>query len=239
MKHEPDIQVTAHPSFKAGRDNDDIFYQLRRRLERIAYRMLGSAADAEDVVQDAWLRWHAAAGQEIQNKEAWLVSVTRRLSIDRLRAIKIQCEYASKLWLPGPALTEMLATPQELNERADDVAMAYLVLLERLTHEARAAFLMHEVFDIGYDQVAETLHKAPAACRKLVSRAKKQLRDEGRHFSVPQVAEHPLLSIFVQALKRGDLTGISALLIEQQGRPSKAIVLPGLTPQEIQQIGMQ
>lgn len=239
MKHEPDIQVTAHPSFKAGRDHDDIFYQLRRRLERIAYRMLGSAADAEDVVQDAWLRWHAAAGQEIQNEEAWLVSVTRRLSIDRLRAIKIQCEYASKLWLLAPALTEMLATPQELNERADDVAMAYVVLLERLTHEARAAFLMHEVFDIDYDQVAETLHKAPAACRKLVSRAKKQLRDEGRHFSVPQIAEHPLLSIFVQAVKGGDLTGISALLIEEQGRPSKAIVLAGLTPQEIQQIGMQ
>src|SRR5690606_17664060 len=108
-------------------DRDDTFYKLRRRLERIAGRMLGSASEAEDIVQDAWIRWNSAAGQKIENEEAWLVSVTRRLCIDRLRAIKVQCEYCSQLWLPGPPPAELLATPQEINERADDVAAAYLV----------------------------------------------------------------------------------------------------------------
>ncbi len=175
--------------------------------------------------------------EEIDNEEAWLVSVTRRLSIDRLRAIRTQCEYCSELWLPSP--TELLATPQEINERLDDVAMAYLILLERLTHEARAAFLMHEVLDMDYDQVAEMLHKAPAACRKLVSRARERLRGDGRHFSVPQETHHHLLTVFVEALKRGDLARINELLIEEQGYASKVLVLPPLTSQESQQIGMQ
>src|SRR5690606_34926304 len=106
-----------------------------------------------------------------------------------------QCQYCSERWLPEHQMSEMLATPQEINERADDVSMAYLALLERLTHETRSAFLMHEVFDIDYDQVAETLHKTPAACRKLVSRAKEQLRSEDRHFTVPTETHHHLLKI--------------------------------------------
>lgn len=220
MKHESVFQAAARPSFKAGRDRDEIFHQVRRRLERIACRILRSVADAEDVVQDVWLRWNAATGHDIENEEAWLVLVTKRLSIDRLRSIKIQCEYCSELCVSGPQTTEMFATPQEINERADDVAMAYLVLLERLTREARAAFLMHEVFDIRYDQVAVTLHKAPAACRKLVSRAKEQLRGDGRHVAVSQETHDHLLKFFVLALRRGDLARISELLREEQGHTS-------------------
>jgi RNA polymerase sigma-70 factor (ECF subfamily) len=217
MKHEPVFQLTVRPGSEAGHDHDDIFYRIRGRLERIASRILGSSAEAEDVVQDVWLRWNSATGPDIENEEAWLVSVTKRLSIDRLRAIKIQSEYCSELWLLGPQMSAMSTTPQEINERADDVAMAYLVLLERLTLEARAAFLMHEVFDIRYDQVAVTLHKAPAACRKLVSRAKEQIRGDGRHFVVSQETHHHLLKFFVLALRRGDLARISELLHEEQG----------------------
>src|SRR5690606_37178373 len=128
-------------------DDAHIFNRLRPRLQKIAYRMLGSTAEAEDVVQDAWLRWHTAARGKIANTEAWLVSVATRLSIDRLRAAKTQREHYAGIWLPEPLVTGGPATPEEISERADDVSYAYLLLLERLTPEARAAFLLHEIFD--------------------------------------------------------------------------------------------
>ncbi|MGP1616032.1 MAG: RNA polymerase sigma-70 factor [Pollutimonas bauzanensis] len=196
-------------------DNDaHAFNQLRPRLQKIAYRMLGSVAEAEDVVQDAWLRWHAATQQSIDNLEAWLVTVTTRLSIDRLRAAKTQREHYAGIWLPEPQMTELPATPEEISERADDVSMAYLMLLERLTPEARAAFLLHEVFDADYGQVAEAIGKTQAACRQLVSRAKAQLRDDRPRFAVPRETHHRLLQTFAQALERGDFAAINALLAE-------------------------
>ncbi|SHH80134.1 RNA polymerase sigma-70 factor, ECF subfamily [Pollutimonas bauzanensis] len=176
--------------------------------------MLGSVAEAEDVVQDAWLRWHAATQQSIDNLEAWLVTVTTRLSIDRLRAAKTQREHYAGIWLPEPQMTELPATPEEISERADDVSMAYLMLLERLTPEARAAFLLHEVFDADYGQVAEAIGKTQAACRQLVSRAKAQLRDDRPRFAVPRETHHRLLQTFAQALERGDFAAINALLAE-------------------------
>jgi len=195
-------------------DDAHTFNQFRARLQKIAYRMLGSVAEAEDVVQDAWLRWDAATQQSIDNPEAWLVSVTTRLSIDRLRAARAQREHYTGIWLPEPMMTELPATPEEINERADDVSMAYLILLERLTPEARAAFLLHEVFDADYGQIAETLGKTQAACRQLVSRARTQLRDERPRFTVPHETHHHLLQTFAQVLERGDFAGINALLAE-------------------------
>ncbi|NYT85279.1 sigma-70 family RNA polymerase sigma factor [Pollutimonas harenae] len=215
MKHESLSQVADHQSQQTEGGNEHTFIRLGRRLQRIAYRMLGSVAEAEDIVQETWLRWNAAAGQEIENEEAWLVSVTTRLSVDRLRVIKTQREHHSELWLSELQMTESPATPQEINERADDVSMAYLILLEQLAPEARAAFLMHEIFEIDYDQIAQILHKTREACRQLVSRAKVQLRGERSHFFVPQEIHHRLLKIFVQALERADLAEISALLAEE------------------------
>lgn len=194
-------------------DTTNTFNRLRPRLLKIAYRMLGAVAEAEDVVQDAWLRWHAAQ-PDVDNAEAWLVSVTTRLSIDRLRAAKIQREYYSGIWLPEPQMTEPPATPEQINERADDVSMAFLILLERLTPEARAAFLLHEVFDVDYGPIADTLGKTQAACRQLVSRAKAQLRDDRPRFTVPRATHHRLMQTFAQVLERGDLAGIHALLAE-------------------------
>lgn len=200
---------------EASMDGDThSFNQLRSRLQKIAYRMLGSVAEAEDVVQDVWLRWNAATPQSIANVEAWLVSVTTRLSIDRLRAAKTQREHYTGIWLPEPQMSEVPATPEEINERADDVSMAYLILLERLTPEARAAFLLHEVFDADYAQIAEAIGKTQAACRQLVSRAKAQLRDDRPRFTVPPETHHRLLQTFAQVLERGDFAGINALLAE-------------------------
>ncbi|MCC2597778.1 RNA polymerase sigma-70 factor [Pusillimonas sp. MFBS29] len=191
-----------------------IFEQLRSRLQQIAYRMLGSVADAEDIVQDAWLRWHGAAKHCIENEEAWLVTVTTRLSIDRLRAIKAQREQYSGIWLPEPLMTAFPATPEDIRERADDVSMAFLLLLEQLTPEARAAFLLHEVFDADYNQIASSLGKTQAACRQLVSRARKQLRNNQSRPTVSTKTQHHLLQTFAQVLERGDFAGIIALLAD-------------------------
>ncbi|MFM0238382.1 RNA polymerase sigma-70 factor [Paraburkholderia phytofirmans] len=196
--------------------DDDVlaFNGLRPRLQKIAYRMLGSVAEAEDIVQDVWLRWHATAREAIDNAEAWLVAVTTRMSIDRLRAAKIQRERYAGIWLPEPEMTEFPATPEEATERADDVSVAFLVLLERLTPEARAAFLLREVFDADYDEVARAIGKTEAACRQLVSRAKAQLRDDRPRSEVPRETHLRLLRTFVQALQRGDFHAINALLAE-------------------------
>ncbi|MFM0511018.1 RNA polymerase sigma-70 factor [Paraburkholderia sp. RL17-373-BIF-A] len=190
------------------------FNGLRPRLQKIAYRMLGSVAEAEDIVQDVWLRWHATAREAIDNAEAWLVSVTTRMSIDRLRAAKIQREHYAGIWLPEPQMTDFPATPEEATERADDVSMAFLALLERLTPEARAAFLLREVFDADYDEVAQAIGKTEAACRQLVSRAKTQLRDDRPRYVVPRETHLRLLGTFAQALQRGDFHAINALLAE-------------------------
>jgi RNA polymerase sigma-70 factor (TIGR02957 family) len=190
------------------------FNGLRPRLQKIAYRMLGSVAEAEDIVQDVWLRWHAAAREAIDNAEAWLVAVTTRMSIDRLRAAKIQREHYTGIWLPEPQMTDFPATPEEATERADDISVAFLMLLERLTPEARAAFLLREVFDADYHEVAQAIGKTEAACRQLVSRAKAQLRDERPRFAVPRETHLRLLRTFAQALERGDFPAINALLAE-------------------------
>ncbi|TDY26927.1 RNA polymerase sigma-70 factor (ECF subfamily) [Paraburkholderia sp. BL6665CI2N2] len=195
-------------------DNARAFNGLRPRLQKIAYRMLGSVAEAEDIVQDVWLRWHATAREAIDNAEAWLVAVTTRMSIDRLRAAKIQREHYTGIWLPEPLMSDLPATPEEATERADDISVAFLVLLERLTPEARAAFLLREIFDADYDEVAQAIGKTEAACRQLVSRAKAQLRDERPRYEVPRETHLRLLRTFVQALQRGDFHAINALLAE-------------------------
>lgn len=190
------------------------FDQLRPRLQGIAYRMLASVAEAEDVVQDAWLRWHGADRAGIDTPEAWLVSVTTRLSIDRLRAAKVQREHYAGIWLPEPYVIDSPVTPEEIKERADDVSVAFLMLLERLTPEARAAFLLREVFDADYDEVANAIGKSEAACRQLVSRAKTQLRDERPRFAVSRESHLRLLQVFAQALERGDFAAINGMLAE-------------------------
>ncbi|MGU3780597.1 RNA polymerase sigma-70 factor [Burkholderia metallica] len=196
-------------------DDAQTFRALRPRLQKIAYRMLGSVADAEDIVQDVWLRWHEAAHDGIENSEAWLVAVTTRTSIDRLRAAKIRREHYTGIWLPEPELGESPATPEEMTERANDVSVAYLLLLERLTPEARAAFLLREVFDADYDEIADAIGKSEAACRQLVSRAKAQLRDDDRpRHVVPRETHRRLLQTFSQALAQGDFPSIQALLAE-------------------------
>jgi RNA polymerase sigma-70 factor (TIGR02957 family) len=188
------------------------FQRLRPRLQGIAYRMLGARAEAEEVVQDAWLRWNEAPRDTLASGEAWLVTVTTRLAIDRLRAAKVQREHYTGIWLPEPTLDDGPPTPEQVLERADDVSVAFLVLLERLAPEARAAYLLREVFDADYADVAAAIGKSEAASRQLVHRAKEQLRDERPRHAVPREAQHALLARFAQALASGDMAAIQAYL---------------------------
>lgn len=190
------------------------FQRQRRRLQGIAYRMLGSIAEAEEVVQDAWLRWHDADRSTIENAEAWLVTTTTRMAIDRLRSAKVQREHYVGFWLPEPQLDQSPPSPEQVLERAEDLSVAFLTLLERLTPEGRAAFLMREVFDADYDEVARTIGKSEAACRQLVSRAKAQLREARPRFTVAPEAHLRVLSQFAEALTHGNFDAMKSLLNE-------------------------
>jgi RNA polymerase sigma-70 factor (TIGR02957 family) len=209
--------MTAASAPTPADDPTQAFSRLRPRLQGIAYRMLGSVAEAEEVVQDAWLRWHDAQATPPDNGEAWLVTVTTRLAIDRLRATKVQREHYTGMWLPEPVLTDATDaadSPQDVLERADDISVAFLMLLERLSPEARAAFLLREVFDVDYPEVARMVGKAEPACRQLVSRAKKQLTDERPRYRVTPDAHHRLLRGFAQAMTLGDFGALKSMLAE-------------------------
>lgn len=190
------------------------FNRLRPRLQGIAYRMLGSWAEAEEVVQDAWLRWHDSRQDDIASSEAWLVTVTTRLAIDRLRSAKVQREHYVGTWLPEPLMADSPVTPEQLLERADDISVAFLTLLERLAPEARAAFLLREVFDADYAEVAEALGKTESACRQIVHRAKAQLRDERPRHVVSRENQWRLLRGFADAAASGQFAVIRDLLAE-------------------------
>ena len=190
------------------------FDSHRRRLQGIAYRMLGTVSEAEEVVQDAWLRWHEADKAGFDSAEAWLVTVVTRLSIDRLRAAKVQREHYIGAWMPEPTLTDAPATPEQLLERADNVSVAFLAVLERLAPEARAAFLLREVFDADYEEVARTLGKSEAACRQLVHRAKAQVQEARPRFQVSRETHQRLLRAFADAAARGSLQDLKALMAE-------------------------
>jgi RNA polymerase sigma-70 factor (ECF subfamily) len=146
------------------------FEALRGRLFGLAYRMLGSRADAEDTVQDTYIRWHGVAHDRIENPEAWLVTTATRLAIDRLRRLKTERETYVGPWLPEPIVAG--APPDRHLDLADDLSMAFLMLLERLAPEERAAFLLHDVFDVGYGEIASVIEKSLPSGRASRSRAR-------------------------------------------------------------------
>ncbi|MFC5526931.1 RNA polymerase sigma-70 factor [Rhodanobacter ginsengisoli] len=191
-----------------------IFHDLHRRLLGIAYRMLGSVSESEDIVQDVWLRWHEADKQNVNSAEAWLVSTTTRISIDRLRSAKARREHYVGIWLPEPVLTEWPATPEEIEELSNEVSVAFLTVLERLTPEGRAAFLLREVFDVDYAEVAEALGKSKAACRQIVHRARARLRQESPPQTAPSEAHQKLMRRFAEALAEGDFAGMKSMLAD-------------------------
>ena len=195
-------------------DPADIFTRLQPRLLGAAYRMLGALAEAEDVVQDVWERWHDADAERIDNLEAWLMAATTRRAIDRLRQARTEREKYPGIWLPEPVLTDGPATPEQLHEASSDLSVAFLTVLERLAPDARAAFLLHDVFDADYAEIAGILGKTEAACRQIVHRARNQVRDERPRYAVSDDAHRRLMRRFVDALSTGDFAGMKNMLAE-------------------------
>lgn len=191
---------------------EQLFNLLRPRLLSIAYRMLGIRADAEDVVQDAWLRLHGTPKDQIASLEAWLVTVTTRLAIDRLRTTKVDREAYVGWWLPEPLVELDERTPESILELANDVSVAFMWVLQRLSADERAAFLMRQVFDSDYAEIADVVQKSEAACRQLVHRAVARVQQERPRFDVPKDKHRELLGQFMNAANRGSLADMRALM---------------------------
>jgi len=191
----------------------DLFQQHRPRLFGLAYRMLGTPADAEDVLHDAWLRWHSQDTAALDDPEAWLVTVTTRLALDRLRRAKTEREHYFGPWLPEPA-GEIAEAPDAALERSETLTLSFLLLLERLGPEERAAFLLHEVFDYSHAEAAAILDIAEDTCRQRVHRAKTRLRAGRPRFQVDAQAQQRLLERFVAAMQKPDAETLRALFAE-------------------------
>ena len=188
----------------------ETFEAERRRLARLAYRMLGSVAEAEDVVQDAWLRWDRA-GAGADNPQAWLMQTVTRLCLDRLKSARARRETYVGPWLPEPLVEEL---PEDPLEKAEDVSVAFLLALERLSPLERAVFLLHDVFDQDYGQIARQLDRGEAAVRQLASRARTHLKDGRPRFAVSTETSMKLAAAFLDAAARNDPETLSSLLAE-------------------------
>jgi RNA polymerase sigma-70 factor, ECF subfamily len=198
---------------KVRSEREETWARLRSRLFGVAYRMLGTSHDADDVLQNAWLRWNDADGPALRNPEAWLVAVTTRLAIDRLRQAAAERERYVGDWLPEPIATGA-PSPHGQLEQAADVSMAFLVLLERLSPVERAALLLHDVLGAGYDEVAGVLERSVVACRQIVHRARARVQDERRRFEAPVEVKQRLVSRFLAALAASDERELLAVVAE-------------------------
>lgn len=196
------------------------FEPHRRRLLGLAYRMLGSMAEAEDAVQETYLRWHATDRDAIAEPRAFLITTTTRICLDVLKSARARREEYVGPWLPDPVVDTGSLTPDAQTELAEDLSVALLLALDRLSPLERAAFLLHDVFDYSFTQVADTLGRTEAACRQLASRARARVRESRPAAAVrPRAATSPvdpkhaeLLSAFMAASKSGDVAGLTRLL---------------------------
>lgn len=190
-----------------------LFQQHRPRLFGLAYRMLGTPSDAEDVLHDAWLRWHEQDTDALDDPEAWLVTVTTRIALDRLRRAKTERAHYPGPWLPEP-LAPDAEQPEVEFERGETITLSFLLLLERLGPEERAAFLLHEVFDYSHAEAAAILGIAEDACRQRLHRAKARLREGRPRFGVDAMAQRRMLERFVAAMAQPNMEALRALFAE-------------------------
>ncbi|TAL01820.1 MAG: sigma-70 family RNA polymerase sigma factor [Rhodospirillaceae bacterium] len=192
--------------------NVDPLAPYRGRLLGLAYRMLGSRADAEDVLQDAYLRFRDS--RAVEKPEAFLTTMVTRLCLDRLKSARAKREVYVGPWLPEPVLDTEALSPEAATELADDLSFALLLALERLSPAERAAFLLHDVFDASFSDVAAILDKNEAACRQLAARARKAVRGSRPAAPASTEVHARLLAAFGEAVTSGDVTRLAALLRE-------------------------
>ena len=194
--------------------SSEVFAEVRPLLFSIAYRMLGSVMDAEDVVQDAYLRWREGPDADVRSPRAYLATIVTRLAINHLRSAKTNREAYVGPWLPEPLVTEHAPDPSSSLELAESLSMAFLVLLERLSPIERAVFLLYEVFDFEYAEIARIVDKSEANCRQILTRAKKHVGASRARFEVDPRQAASLTTRFTQAAGAGDMDGLLAVLAE-------------------------
>lgn len=192
----------------------ETFETQRPRLLALGYRMLGSRTEAEDLVQEAWLRWESVDHSSIDSPAAWLTTTMSRLCIDELRARKVRQENYVGPWLPAPWFEEPLSpAPEALTELelADDLSMAFLLLLERLAPEERAAFLLHDIFEMSYSEIASVVDKREGAIRQTIARARKRVVDERPRFRASIRQQQELAEKFQRAVALRDPLALASL----------------------------
>lgn len=190
-----------------------------RRLRALAYRMLGSRAEAEDIVQEAWLRWAEVDEAGVEHPGAFLSRLVTNLCLDRLRSAAAQREQYVGVWLPEPLLDDedlfgWAPSPETQAEFAQDVSVAFMLALERLSPLERAAFLLHDVFDMDYGEIAGHLDRSEAACRQLISRARKNIKADYARREVAREEGERLVAAFMQAVQSRDASALARLLSE-------------------------
>lgn len=190
---------------------EDAFAACRPRLLGIAYGLLGELTEAEDVVQDAWLRWHQADRDAVRNAEAFLVTVTTRLALDRLRSARAQREVYVGPWLPEPLVVDP-ETPETRVIEAERLSLALLGALERLNPVERAILVLRDVFDLDYAEIADVVEKTPSNVRQIARRAREHVGDANRHREVSEEERQRLALAFLAAAGTGDLDGLRELL---------------------------
>lgn len=190
------------------------FNQYRPLLFSIAYRMLGTVTDAEDIVQETFLRWQQVAKETVKSAKTYLSTITTRLCIDHLRSARVQREQYVGSWLPEPIMTQSVDDPSVQVELADSLSMAFLVVLERLSPIERAVFLLREVFEYDYDEIAQMVEKSPANCRQILRRSRQHITEQRPRFSVSQQQQEQVTAQFLAASTQGNLQGLLTLLSE-------------------------
>jgi len=193
----------------------EIFKRHRARLFGIAYRMLGTHAESEDILQEAYIKWHQANAEEIETPEAWLVTIVTRLSIDRLRKASHERETYIGPWLPEPLIVSDAPSPEEEAELASNLSLAFMVLLERLSPIERAAFLLHDIFDCAYADVARIVGKTETASRQLIHRARERVRTDKPRFQTDEKERAKLIKKFAAAAHTGDEKTLLALFADE------------------------
>jgi RNA polymerase sigma-70 factor (ECF subfamily) len=188
-----------------------------RSLRALAYRMLGSRAEAEDIVQEAWLRWAEVDEATVQHAGAYLSRLVTNLCLDKLRSAAARREQYVGVWLPEPLLDEDLGWspgPETQAEFAHDVSVAFMLALERLSPLERAAFLLHEVFDLDFDEIGQRLERSPAACRQLASRARNHVKADYARHEVEEEERERLFGAFAEAVRNYDVGALAKVLTE-------------------------
>jgi RNA polymerase sigma-70 factor, ECF subfamily len=209
-----------------------IFDEYRGLLFSVAYRMLGSVADTEDMLQETFIRWQQASIEEVRSPRAFLVTIITRLCINHLQSARVRREEYVGEWLPEPLVTDPASDPLGAVKIDESLSMAFLLLLERLTPMERAVFLLREVFDYEYAEIANVLGQSEANCRQILRRAQQHVGDMRRRFDASAQQRNELLKQFIQATRKGELKGLVELLSSEAvlhtDGGGKAIAIPNL-----------